>query len=109
MVANYLAVLLVRLRGWALQDKSSHQLLSRYVAAVFEASMFVTMESVVEFLLLKLAATGDLGSEDGIHKRVLSIHDHWLTEEEAVHGTLSFGLLQSLPEYRFIWRKKTSS
>jgi hypothetical protein len=33
-------------------------------------------------------------------RRVLSTHNHWLTEAEAAHDTVSFSTFQSLPEYQ---------
>ncbi|UOQ65849.1 hypothetical protein [Hymenobacter volaticus] len=54
----------------------------------------------------KLAEQGRLTSEDGIQKRVLSIHDHWLSMEEATTDAISFAVLNSLQEYRFYLREE---
>jgi|GEM_PF-4318763 len=58
-------------------------------------------EPHVAALLRQLTQAGDLTAADGIHKRVLSIYDHWLSEEEADHDIISFSIFTSLPEYRF--------
>ncbi|MBC8082481.1 MAG: hypothetical protein H7Z21_04660 [Hymenobacter sp.] len=61
--------------------------------------MRAPLEPEVTALFLKITETGDLEPEDEICKRVLSIHDHWLSEEEA-RFMLSFSTLRSWPDYR---------
>ncbi|TGD81540.1 hypothetical protein [Hymenobacter wooponensis] len=55
----------------------------------------------MEKLLQHLAEHGELLSQEGVQRRTLSSHDHWLSEEEADGASLSFGTLESLQEYRF--------
>lgn len=64
------------------------------------------LEPAVTVLFQKLAEQGDLTPEDGIHKRVLSIHSHWLSEEEVATDTISFSVFNSLQEYRFYLREE---
>ncbi|MDF7812942.1 hypothetical protein [Hymenobacter sp. YC55] len=64
------------------------------------------LEPAVTALFEKLAEEGDLTPEDGIQKRILSIHDHWLSVEEAATDTISFSVFNSLQEYRFYLREE---
>jgi hypothetical protein len=57
-------------------------------------------------LFQKLAQEGDLTPDDGIWKRVLSVHDHWLSEAEAATESISFSAFGSLQEYRFYLREE---
>ncbi|TGE09824.1 hypothetical protein [Hymenobacter fodinae] len=57
-------------------------------------------------LLQQLAAHGELLPQPGIQRRTLSLHDHWLSEEEAEEATLSFATLSSLQDYRFYLREE---
>lgn len=64
------------------------------------------LEPTVAVLFEKLAKEGGLTAKDGIPRRVLSIHDHWLSEEEAATDTISFSTFNSLQEYRFYLREE---
>jgi hypothetical protein len=58
-------------------------------------------EPAVVSLILKLAEAGDLALENDLGKRVLSIHDRWLRDEEAADTKVSFKALDSLWSYRY--------
>jgi hypothetical protein len=60
----------------------------------------------VEKLLQHLAEHGEMLPQEGVLRRTLSLHDHWLSEEEADGATLSFTTLGSYQDYRFYLREE---